>query len=65
MLVWTYWPYYFEMECKENYRRVMAACVRKVDDNDKNIIQLGQSPLDVEAHREIRHCLEMLQVVLV
>jgi hypothetical protein len=27
MLLSTYWPYYFEMECNENYRRVMAACV--------------------------------------
>ena len=35
MLVWTYWPYYSEMEYKENYRRVMATCVRKVYDNDK------------------------------
>jgi len=32
------------MECKENYRRVIAACVRKVYDNDKNIIHLGQRP---------------------
>ena len=42
MLVSTYWPYYSEMERKENYRRLMAACVRKVYDNDKNIIHLGQ-----------------------
>jgi hypothetical protein len=35
MLVSTCWPYYSEMECKENYRRVMATCVRKVYDNDK------------------------------
>ena len=34
MLMSTY--YYSEMECnKENYRRVMATCVRKVYDNDK------------------------------
>ena len=44
MLVSTYWTYYSEMECKENYRRVIAACVRKVYDNDKNIIHLGQRP---------------------
>jgi hypothetical protein len=25
ILVSTYWPYYSEMEYKENYRRVMAA----------------------------------------
>jgi hypothetical protein len=31
-----------EMEYKENYRRVMAACVRKVCDNDNNIIHPGQ-----------------------
>ena len=44
MLVSTFWPYYCEMERKENYRRLMAACVRKVYDidNDKNIIHLGQ-----------------------
>jgi hypothetical protein len=30
------------IEYKENYRRVMAACVRKVYDNVKNIIHLGQ-----------------------
>ena len=35
MLVSTYWPYYSEMEYRENYRRVMATCVRKVYDNDK------------------------------
>ena len=35
MLVSTYWPYYSEMEHKENYRRAMATCVRKVYDNDK------------------------------
>ena len=35
MLVSTYWPYYSEMEYKEVYRRAMATCVRKVDDNDK------------------------------
>ena len=35
MLVSTYWPCYSEMECKDNYRRVMAPCVRKVYDNDK------------------------------
>jgi hypothetical protein len=27
------------MECKENYRRVMAACGRKVYDNYKYIIK--------------------------
>ena len=32
----TYWPYYSEMECKENYIRVIATFVRKVYDNDKN-----------------------------
>ena len=37
MLVSTYWPYYSEMEYKENYGRVMRACV-------KNIIHLGQRP---------------------
>jgi len=38
------------MECKENYRRVMAACVRKVYDNDKKILcTLPRGPLDVEA----------------
>jgi hypothetical protein len=42
MLVSTYWPYYSEMECKENYRRVMAACGRKVYDNYKYIIHFGQ-----------------------
>ena len=42
MLVSTYWPYYSEMECKENHRRVMAACGRKVYDNYKYIIELGQ-----------------------
>jgi hypothetical protein len=26
------------MECNENYRRVMAACVRMVYGDDKNII---------------------------
>jgi hypothetical protein len=35
MLLSTYWPYYSDMECKENYRRVMTTCVRKVYDNDK------------------------------
>ena len=35
MLVSTYWPYYSEIECKDNYRRVMATCVRNVYDNDK------------------------------
>jgi len=39
------------MEYKKNYRRVMAACVRKVYDNDKNIIHPGQRPLDVKAPR--------------
>jgi len=29
------WSYYSEMERKENHRRLMAACVRKVYDNDK------------------------------
>ena len=37
MLVSSYWPYYSEMEYKENYRRVMVAYVR-------NIIHLGQRP---------------------
>jgi hypothetical protein len=32
------------MECKENYRRVMAACGKKDYDIAKNIIHLGQSP---------------------
>jgi hypothetical protein len=33
MLVSTYWPYYSEMEYKENYRRVMAAwlCNKRLD----------------------------------
>ena len=44
MLVSTYWHYYSEMECKENYVRVMTACVRKVYGNDKNIIHHGQRP---------------------
>ena len=35
MLVWTYWLYYSEMEYKENYRRVMTTCVRKVYDNEQ------------------------------
>ena len=42
MVVSTYWLYYSEMECKENYRR--ATCGRKVYDNDKNIIHLDQRP---------------------
>ena len=37
MLVSTYWSYYSEMECMENHRRLMAACVRKIYDNDNNI----------------------------
>jgi len=38
------------MVCKENYRRVMATCVRKVYDNDENILYtLASGPLDVEA----------------
>jgi hypothetical protein len=40
MLVSTYWPYYSEMECKENYRNVMTTCARKVYDNDKNILYI-------------------------
>ena len=49
MLVSTYWPYYSEMEYKENYRRVMATCVRKVYDNDKKYYTLARGPMDVEA----------------
>jgi hypothetical protein len=47
------------MECKENYRRLMAAFVRKVYDNDRNIIHIGLRPrvLDYQAYREIRHWL--------
>jgi hypothetical protein len=37
--------YYSEMEGKENYRRGMAVCARKVYGNVKNIIHLGQRPL--------------------
>jgi hypothetical protein len=38
------------MVCKENYRRVMAICVRKVYDNDEQILYtLARGPLDVEA----------------
>jgi hypothetical protein len=44
MLVSTYWPYYSEMEYKENCIRGMTACVRKVYGNDKNIIHLGERP---------------------
>ena len=44
MLASTYWPYYSEMELKENYRRVMATCVRKVNDNEKHFIHLDQRP---------------------
>jgi hypothetical protein len=29
------------MEFKENYRRLMAACVRKIYDNENNIIYPG------------------------
>ena len=32
------------MECKENYRRVMAACVRKVYDNDNGCWGLRLQP---------------------
>ena len=44
MLVSTYWTDYSEMECNDNYKRVMAACVRTIDAKDKNIIHLGQRP---------------------
>jgi len=44
MLVSTYWPYYSEMEYKENYRRVMVVCVR-------NSIHLGQRPPRCWGHR--------------
>jgi hypothetical protein len=27
-----------KLECKENYRKVMTTCARKVYDNDKNIL---------------------------
>jgi hypothetical protein len=38
------------MVCKENYRRVMATCVRNVYDNDEKILYtLASGPLDVEA----------------
>jgi hypothetical protein len=37
------------MEYKENYRKVMATCVRKVYDNDKKYYTLARGPLDVEA----------------
>ena len=50
MLVSTYWPYYSEMECKGNYRRVVATCLRKVYDNDKKYYTpWPEPPLNVEA----------------
>jgi hypothetical protein len=36
------------MECKETYRRVMAACVRKIYDNVKILYTLAGGPLDFE-----------------
>ena len=44
MLVIGFRQYYSEMECKKNHRRVMAACVRQIYDNVKNIIHLGRRP---------------------
>ena len=32
------------MKYKEKYRRIMVACIRKVYDNDQNIIHLDQRP---------------------
>ena len=49
MLVSTYWPYYSEMECKENYRKALAAYVRKYVTMTILSHTLGRGPLDVEA----------------